>query len=141
MAVRDRNMFAWQAYVITMAFVSVGLLLGMFFLWRSYSDLSKRYEDQGSQLSTAQTQVQLNDGRVDRMLSMMGYGNYTQEDLDSMAQKFATDEKLGQVETDFDEKMKQSMSSLKMDYQDSTQRFLGLQKIILQCAIFYKLVN
>lgn len=106
MAVRDRNMFAWQAYVITMAFVSVGLLLGMFFLWRSYSDLSKRFEDQGGQLSTAQEQVRTNDGRVDRLLSMMGYGNYTQQDLDAMAERFATDEKLGQVETDFAEQMK-----------------------------------
>ena len=29
MAVRDRNLFEWQAYVITMAFLSVGLLLGV----------------------------------------------------------------------------------------------------------------
>lgn len=106
MAVRDRNMFAWQAYVITMAFLSVGLLLGMFFLWRSYSDLSKRFEDQGTQLTTARSEFTTSDGRVDRLLSMLGYGNNTDAELTEMANQFAADEKLSQVETDFAEQMK-----------------------------------
>ncbi len=106
MAVRDRNLFAWQAYVITMAFLSVGLLLGMFFLWRSYSDLSTRYESQASSLSDAQSQFQVSEQRVDRLKSMLGYGNNTDADLAEMASKFATDEKLADVEKDFAEQMK-----------------------------------
>ena len=106
MAVRDRNLFAWQAYVITMSFVSVGLLLGMFFLWRSHSDLSKRYDDQADRLNTAQTEFQTSEGRVDRLLSMMGYGENTEADLQQMAEQFKDDERLSQVETDFSELMK-----------------------------------
>ncbi len=106
MAVRDRNLFAWQAYVITMSFVSVGLLLGMFFLWRGYSDLSTKFESTNADLTTARTTVQTSQGRVDRLLSMLGYGDYTDADLTEMANKFATDEELAQVEKDFAEQMK-----------------------------------
>lgn len=116
MAVRDRNLFAWQAYVITMAFVSVGLLLGMFFIWRSYSDLSKKLESQKAQLAQTTTNGQAALGRVDRLMSMMGYGNdgsgkYTQgsltdDELKDMANTFASDEVLAQVEKDFAEQMK-----------------------------------
>lgn len=105
MAVRDRNLFAWQAYVITMAFVSVGLLLGMFFLWRSYSDLSKRFADQEANLSTAQTAFQTEEARVARLMSMVGHGDNTEEELNAAASQFAADEKLGPIETEFKEQM------------------------------------
>jgi hypothetical protein len=105
MAVRDRNLFAWQAYVITMAFVSVGLLLGMFFLWRSYSDLSKKYDDQSTQLSTARSEFQTSEGRVDRLLSMMGVGENTEQELNDMASRFAADEKLAEIEKEFQVQM------------------------------------
>lgn len=101
MAVRDRNLFAWQAYVITMSFVSVGLLLGMFFLWRSYSDLNKRLEDKNSQLATATTEFQTSEARVDRLMSMVGYGEKTDDEMKEAATRFASDEKLGPVEKEF----------------------------------------
>ncbi|MCR9293027.1 MAG: hypothetical protein NXI32_09940 [bacterium] len=106
MAVRDRNLFAWQAYVITMAFLSVGLLLGMFFLWRGYSDLDKRFKDQKSSLDNATQEFRTSERRVDRLLSMMGYGQYTDADLQQMAADFANDERLGEVEADYAEQMK-----------------------------------
>lgn len=107
MAVRDRNLFAWQAYVITMAFLSVGLLLGMFFLWRSYSDLNKRFDDQGTQLSNARTEFTTMEARVKRLLSMVGYGEGgTEEELNAAASQFANDEILGPVEAKFSEQMK-----------------------------------
>ena len=106
MAVRDRNMFAWQAYVITMAFVSVGLLLGMFFLWSSYSALAKQFEDNKTQLQDARTQVATSDGRVQRLKAMMGEGEYTKDELADQASKFANDEELAKLEADFAELMK-----------------------------------
>ena len=78
-------MFAWQAYVITMSFVSVGLLLGMFFLWRSYSDLNKKYESQAASLETKTTEGQQALLRVDRLMSMFGFGNYTPDQMEQMA--------------------------------------------------------
>jgi len=101
MAVRDRNLFAWQAYVITMSFVSVGLLLGMFFLWRSHSDLSKQLEEKSTQLSTQATEFQLSEARVDRLLSMVGHSEKTADELEAAASQFAADEKLGPVEKEF----------------------------------------
>lgn len=105
MAVRDRNLFAWQAYVITMSFVSVGLLLGMFFLWRSYSDLNKRLEEKSTQLATATTEFQTSEARVERLMSMVGYGEKTQEELSEAASRFATDEQLGPIEKEFAQQM------------------------------------
>ncbi len=105
MAVRDRNLCAWQAYVITMSFVSVGLLLGMFFLWRSYSDLNKRFEEKNTQLATATTEFQTSEARVDRLMSMAGYGEKTQDEMKEAAGRFASDEKLGPVEKEFAEQM------------------------------------
>ena len=84
-----------------MAFVSVGLLLGMFFLWRSWGDLSKRYDAQGEQLNTARQEFSLSEDRVKRLLSMLGQGEFTESDLESMAAKFADDPILGIVEKDF----------------------------------------
>lgn len=106
MAVRDRNLFAWQAYVMTATIVSVLVLGGMFFLWRNYSDLSKRFEEQKGSLANASQEFSTSEKRVDRLLSMMGYGEYTEADLQSMAQQFATDERLADVEKDFAEQMK-----------------------------------
>ncbi len=106
MAVRDRNLFAWQAYVITMAFVSVGLLLGMFFLWRGYGDLSTKYADSESARQQAATQFTESEGRVDRLLAMMGYTQNTPGDLEAQAQQFQNDAVLGVVETDYAEAMK-----------------------------------
>ena len=106
MAVRDRNMFAWQAYVITMAFVSVGLLLGMFFLWRSYSDLSTQFEDNKNQLQTARSQVTTSEARVQRLKAMLGDGDFTAAELEDQASQFANDEELAKAEADFAELMK-----------------------------------
>ncbi len=102
MAVRDRNLFAWQAYVITMAFLSVALLLGMFFLWRSYSDLSKRFADQGTQLSTAQQEFATSESRVERLRSMLGKGDLGQGDQEAMKEKFAADPIMGDIEKEFE---------------------------------------
>jgi hypothetical protein len=106
MAVRDRNLFAWQAYVITMAFVSVGLLLGMFFLWRSYADLSKTSETDRTQLRDARGELTKSNDRVRRLKSMLGYGSYTDEELKAMADAMQADAEIGEVEKDFAEQMK-----------------------------------
>ncbi len=106
MAVRDRNLFAWQAYVITMSFVSVGLLLGMFFLWRSYSDLNKRLDDKTTELTTASTAFATEEARVGRLLSMVGVGGKTENELNEEAAKFANDEKLAAVEKEFAQMMR-----------------------------------
>lgn len=128
MAVRDRNLFAWQAYVITMSFVSVGLLLGMFFLWRSYSDLSKNFEEKSNQLATQATEFQLSEARLDRLLSMVGHTEKSVEELDSDAARFATDERLGTVEKEFAEQM----NSFARNVAASEKNLMKLPKYLLE---------
>ena len=103
MAVRDKNLVAWQAYVITMAFISVGLMLGMFFLYRTYADTAKRTAEMSTQLAEAGTKYQKSESRVRRLKSMLGYGEHTKEELDAMAAEMAADPDLGVVEKDFAE--------------------------------------
>ncbi len=106
MAVRDKNLVAWQAYVITMAFISVGLMLGMFFLYRTYADTAKRSAEMSTQLADAGTKYQKSEARVRRLKSMLGYGEHTKEEIDAMATEMANDPDIGVVEKDFAEQMK-----------------------------------
>lgn len=106
MAVRDRNLSTWQAYVLTMSFVSVLLLLGMFFLWRSYSDLGSRFATLTAAEATAKDAALKSEARVRRLQSMLGYGSYTTAELESMRTAMAEDPILASVEKKFAEDMK-----------------------------------
>jgi hypothetical protein len=101
MAVRDRNLFVWQAYVIASSIVSLLLLVGLFFLWRAYSDKSAQYETQAQRLATVQQEFTTANQQVDRLLSMMGVGQWSESDLQNMAEKFKADPKLQVVEQEF----------------------------------------
>ena len=101
MAVRDRNLFVWQAYVIASSIVSLILLVSLFFLWRSFSDKSLQYEAQGQRLATAQEGFTTANQQVDRLLSMLGFGEWSQRDLEAMAEKFRQDAKLKDAEAEF----------------------------------------
>ncbi len=127
MAVRDKNLVAWQAYVITMAFISVGLMLGMFFLYRAYADTSKRSAEMATQLADAGSKYQKSEARVRRLKSMLGYGEHTKEELEAMAQEMANDEALGVVEKDFAEQMKVFAKSDK----DTDKNLLKLPKFLM----------
>lgn len=101
MAVRDRNLFVWQAYVIASSIVSLLLLVGLFFLWRAYSDKSAQYTTQGERLASVQSEFSTANQQVDRLLSMMGVGQWSESDLQAMAEKFKADAKLQAVEAEF----------------------------------------
>jgi hypothetical protein len=101
MAVRDRNLFVWQAYVIASSIVSLILLVSLFFLWRAFSDKSSQYEAQGQRLASAQQDFSSANQQVDRLLSMMGIGQWTESDLQNMAERSKQDPKLQLVEQEF----------------------------------------
>ncbi|MBX3422336.1 MAG: hypothetical protein KF752_12355 [Pirellulaceae bacterium] len=101
MAVRDRNLFVWQAYVIASSIVSLMLLVGLFFLWRAYSDRVAQFDAQAQRLATAQQEFTTANQQVDRLLSMLGFGQWSQQDLESMAEKFKQDPKLKDAELEF----------------------------------------
>jgi len=127
MAVRDKNLVAWQAYVITMAFISVGLMLGMFFLYRTYADTAKRSAEMSTKYNDTLSEAKKSEARVTRLKAMLGYGQHTSEDLQAMAQEFAADPTLGEVEKDFAEQMKLFAKSDK----DTDKNLLKLPKFLM----------
>jgi hypothetical protein len=127
MAVRDKNLVAWQAYVITMAFISVGLMLGMFFLYRTYADTAKRSAEMSTKYNETLAEAKKSEARVLRLKSMLGYGEYTSEDLQAMATEFAADPTLGEVEKDFAEQMKLFAKNDK----DTDKNLLKLPKFLM----------
>ncbi|MCA9125964.1 MAG: hypothetical protein KDB22_02725 [Planctomycetales bacterium] len=106
MAVRDRNLFAWQAYVITMTIVSVGLLLGMFFLWRSASDLAAKNDSTNERLQQATSEFQTAERKIELMRAMIGYGTYSDEEMQEKLTSFASDASMSDVVADYGEAMK-----------------------------------
>ena len=101
MAARDRNLFAWQAYVMTTSIISVGLLVGVFLLWRSYSDLSKRSAEMATQLAAANSETSKWDLRVKRLKSMLGYGTHTADDINFMKEQLKDDADMAEVEKNY----------------------------------------
>lgn len=127
MAVRDKNLVAWQAYVITMAFISVGLMLGMFFLYRTYADTAKKSADMSTKYNETLNEAKKSEARVTRLKAMMGYGQHTSDELQAMATEFAADPALGEVEKDFAEQMKLFAKSDK----DSDKSLMKLPKFLM----------
>ncbi len=127
MAVRDRNLFAWQAYVITMSIVSVGLLLGMFFAWRSNTDLSTRLETAETSAQNAQSQIRESSSKIDYMRAMMGYGEFSVEDLDQWKTQFDADAELGQLSKDYTV----AMSLFPQNQKDNEKNLLQLPSYLL----------
>lgn len=101
MAVRDRNMFVWQAYVIASSIVSLILLVGMFFLWRAWSDATANLESEKQKNTTQAENAQKTKGQYDRLMSMLGRGQWSQSDLESMQAKYKDDAELGPIEQEF----------------------------------------
>ena len=101
MAARDRNLFAWQAYVITMSIISLGLLIGVFMLWRSHSDLSKRSAEMATQLKAEKDDKDKWTMRFNRMKSMLGYGTYTAEDINFMRDTLKDDPEMAEIEKNY----------------------------------------
>jgi len=101
MAARDRNLFAWQAYVITTSIISLGLLIGVFLLWRSYADLSKRNADAVAKEKVTGDENETYKLRVGRLKSMLGYGNISVEDINFAKERLKDDSELSEIEKNY----------------------------------------
>jgi hypothetical protein len=106
MAVRDRNLFAWQAYVITMSLVSVIVLVGTYLLWADWSNQTKINAQLRDDLSKAQAEVRTGTTRVSMLKGMLGYGGESAENLDAMAAQLSGDAELQEVVKNYGEDMK-----------------------------------
>lgn len=128
MAVRDRNLFAWQAYVITMTIVSVGLLLGMFFLWRSASDLSSKYTTAEESLSSARSQFQDSESKVGLLRAMIGYGELDETGMEEQLTSFEADAELSEVVAAY----RQAMTSFAPGVKANEKSLVKLPEYLLE---------
>ncbi len=128
MAVRDRNMFVWQAYVIASTIVSLILLVGMFFLWRAWSDTSRTLASTREQLNTAQTNGTQAADKVKRLMDMLGRGQFTKEDRDRMAATYKDDAELGPIEADF----ARMLTLFPANTADSEKNLMKLPQLLLE---------
>ncbi len=95
---RDRNLFAWQAYVIVTTIVSVLLLGGVFYLWKIHTDLVKTSAAKGEEMSKLNSEKLLADKRVARLKGMLGY-NQTEDSY--LADELKADPEMQEVEKNF----------------------------------------
>jgi hypothetical protein len=101
MAVRDRNMFVWQAYVIASSIISLLLLVGMFFLWRAWNDTSIKLQEANTKNQTVGEAAAKTNDRFNRVMSMVGITKFGESDLQAQAELFKADPELGPLELEF----------------------------------------
>ncbi len=95
---RDRNLFAWQAYVIVTSILSVLLLGCVFYLWKIHTDLVKTNAAKVDELSKLNGEKLLADKRVARLKGMLGY-NQTEDNY--LADTLKSDPEMQEVEKNF----------------------------------------
>lgn len=95
---RDRNLFAWQAYVIVTSILSVLLLGCVFYLWKIHTDLVKTSEAKAQDMSKLNSEKLTADKRVARLKGMLGYN---QTDDAYLADEMKADPEMQEVEKNF----------------------------------------
>lgn len=95
---RDRNLFAWQAYVIVTSILSVLLLGCVFYLWKIHTDLVKTSAAKVDEMSKLNSEKLLSDKRVARLKAMLGY-NQTEDNY--LSEELKTDPEMQEVEKNF----------------------------------------
>ncbi len=105
MAARDRNLFAWQAYVITMSFVVVGLLVALGFSIASSSNTQKSMTDAVNQTRTANENVRKLSSEVEYINGMLGQRPFTEAEWKQMKESAPADAKFAALQAQFDKDM------------------------------------
>ena len=95
---RDRNLFAWQAYVIVTSILSVLLLGCVFYLWKIHTDLVKTSAAKGEDMTKLNGEKLLADKRVARLKAMLGY-NQTEDAY--LSDELKNDPEMQEVEKNF----------------------------------------
>lgn len=78
MASRDRNLFAWQAYVIAMSFVVVGLLIALGFSIANHSNMKLSMEKSAEKENTATATTRKLSNELEYLKGMLGQRQFTE---------------------------------------------------------------
>lgn len=101
MAVRDRNMFVWQAYVIVSSIVAVLLIVGMFMLWSGGRKTAGELAAARERIKTLEAESNKNKEVINRFKSMIGIGQFAPAEIEQMVLNLKNDPEMGPVETEF----------------------------------------
>ena len=127
MSGRDRNMFAWQAYVIAMSIVSALMLVGLFFLWNYASTQAKEAETAKASASTSSAELGKAKLKSDRLLSMLGQGNFNETELETIKSAMVGDPQMEALEKSYDT----DMSLLGANVEAANRNYAGLAKTLM----------
>lgn len=92
MAARDKNLYALQAGVISMAFVSVGLLVALIMMWVFVGKRAQEVADAQSAAREATTKVSELESRDQLLLGVLGTSAITQEEFEALQTRVGQDE-------------------------------------------------
>ncbi|MFY7967936.1 MAG: hypothetical protein ACOVNV_02535, partial [Pirellulaceae bacterium] len=91
MAARDRNLFAWQAYVLTMTIISLGLLIALGYVLFTMSTNTKKMESAVTRASEAERQIQTANSKLQALQAMVGNKQFSEAEFQQALQSIGTD--------------------------------------------------
>ncbi len=106
MAARDRNLVAWQAYVIVMSMVSVGLMIGLAISVSSHSSTETSKADALARATRAEETTRKLTSQIEVLSGMLGQRQFTQDEWDAIKKLATGDAQTAAVQTQFEKDMK-----------------------------------
>ncbi|MFN9549652.1 MAG: hypothetical protein ACK56Q_05185 [Pirellulaceae bacterium] len=102
MAARDRNLFAWQAYVLTMTIISLGLLIALGYVLFTMSTNTKKMESAVTRASEAERQIQTANSKLQALQAMVGNKQFSEAEFQQALQSIGTDADIDTIKKKFD---------------------------------------
>ncbi|MFN9917328.1 MAG: hypothetical protein ACK53L_32375, partial [Pirellulaceae bacterium] len=92
MAPRDRNLFAWQAYVIAMSFVVLALIVALGWTLASYSNIERQRDEAQNKATTAADAHRKLSEEVQLFKGMLGQQQFTEAEWGQLESSASSDE-------------------------------------------------
>jgi hypothetical protein len=106
MAIRgDRNLVAWQAYVIVMSIVAVGLIVGLGISIAGHSNTQRSMEEAVTRAQNSDKSVRELSTESERLKAMLGQRQFTEADWKVMRDSSGGNAQTEALQTQFDKDM------------------------------------
>lgn len=105
MAARDRNLFVWQVYVVTMSVVSAVLLILFGIFMYSSMTQTKIAEEATTKLADLQSKLSKENNKLQYLRHTTGDGKATEAELEGMKSNIAGDEEMEAIQKRYEENM------------------------------------
>ncbi len=105
MAVRDRNLVAWQAYVLVATFVCLGLLGALGYIMFTSGTNDKKASEAQARATAAEQSVRTATGKLDTLQIYLGAKQTSAAELDALRTSLSADEEMNNIQKQFDADM------------------------------------